>query len=216
MSFDQGPADWLQAQLFDRRIVACRGVLDAGLVGRVAASLMALDALGDESISLHLDCTGPSLEDAFGLVDVIDLLGVPVRAVCSGRVEGAVVGVLAAATRREALPHVRIRLVDPELSLSGTGEQLTRGLEYHRQLLERLYERIAVTAHRSVRDVADAFGAGRYFDATQALDYGLVESISQGAPGVRSITTPRAAGNRQSGGAARQVGFEPDRSRPRQ
>ena len=89
-------SSWLEERLFERRIVLCRGVLDEPLAGRVAAELMTLDALGDGAVELRLDSERASLEAAWTLIDVIDLLGVPVNIVCSGRVEGAVVGLLTA------------------------------------------------------------------------------------------------------------------------
>ena len=125
------PSDsWLEERLFDRRIVLCRGMLDDALAGRVSAQLMALDALGDSTVELQLDSHGASLEAAWVLLDVIDLLGVPVNIVCAGRVEGAAVGVLSAGTRRTALPHTRFRLTDPELAISGRASEL-RGLRDH-------------------------------------------------------------------------------------
>src|ERR1700674_2651781 len=103
MNLDPNGA-WLEERLFERRIVQCRGVLDDPLAGRVAAELMTLDALGDGAVELRLDSAGASLEAAWTLIDVIDLLGVPVNIVCSGRVEGAAVGVLSTGGRRMALP----------------------------------------------------------------------------------------------------------------
>ena len=110
---------WLQERLFERRIVSCRGVLDDALAGRVSAELMTLDALGDAAVELQLDARGASLEAAWTLIDVIDLLGVRVNIVCSGRVEGAAVGVLSAGAHRRALADARFRLTDPELEISG-------------------------------------------------------------------------------------------------
>lgn len=121
------PSDsWLEERLFDRRIVLCRGVLDDALAGRISAQLMALDAIGDSAVELQLDSHGASLEAAWTLLDVIDLLGVPVNIVCAGRVEGAAVGVLSAGTKRTALPHTRFRLTNPELEISGAGERARR------------------------------------------------------------------------------------------
>ena len=105
-----GPSDsWLEERLFERRMVLCRGVLDDALAGRVAAQLMTLDALGDGAVELQLDSERAFLEAAWTVLDVIDLLGVPVNVVCAGRVEGAAIAVLTAGTRRTALPHTRFR-----------------------------------------------------------------------------------------------------------
>ena len=101
-------SSWLEERLFERRIVLCRGTLDDALAGRVASELMTLDALGDGAVELQLDCEGASLEAAWTLIDVVDLLGVPVNIVCSGRVEGAAVGLLSAGERRTALAHISV------------------------------------------------------------------------------------------------------------
>ena len=164
------PSDsWLEERLFDRRIVLCRGMLDDALAGRVSAQLMALDALGDSTVELQLDSHGASLEAAWVLLDVIDLLGVPVNIVCAGRVEGAAVGVLSAGTRRTALPHTRFRLTDPELAISGRANELRGLLDHHTARLDRLHERVALSAGRPVNEVAADFRTGQSLDATEAL-----------------------------------------------
>ena len=163
------PSDsWLEERLFDRRIVLCRGMLDDALAGRVSAQLMALDALGDSTVELQLDSHGASLEAAWVLLDVIDLLGVPVNIVCAGRVEGAAVGVLSAGTRRTALPHTRFRLTDPELAISGRASELRGLLDHHTARLDRLHERVALSTGRPVNEVAADFRTGQSLDATEA------------------------------------------------
>ena len=120
----------LQERLFERRIVLCRGVLDDELAGRVSAELMTLDALGDAAVELQLDSHGASLEAAWTLIDVIDLLGVPVNILCSGRIEGVAAGVLSAGAKRTTLPHARFRLTDPELEISGRASELAALLDH--------------------------------------------------------------------------------------
>ena len=67
---------------------------------------------------------GGTLEAAFTLIDVIDLLGVPVHATCIGRAEGAALGVLAVATRRLAIPHARLRLCEPTNAFAGRADDV--------------------------------------------------------------------------------------------
>jgi ATP-dependent protease ClpP protease subunit len=55
----QGPAgmslgDWLQEQLFERRIVLVTGQLDDDAAAQVAAALLTLDVRSDKPIELHL------------------------------------------------------------------------------------------------------------------------------------------------------------------
>lgn len=203
-------ASWLEERLFERRIVLCRGRLDDGLSGRIAAELMTLDALGDGAVELQLDCEGVSLEAAWTLIDVVDLLGVPVNVVCSGRVEGAAVGVLTAGERRTALPHARFRLTDPELEISGRASELRALLDHHTRRLERLHERVAAATGRSVGEVAADFRARRSLDAHEALSYRLVDEVAGDKRPIRSIDHSRrhpASSRRQ--GSNGPLGFRP-------
>jgi len=182
---------WLEERLFERRIVLCRGILDEVLAGRVAAALMTLDALGDGAVELQLDSEGSSLEPAWTLVDVIDLLGVPVNIVCSGRVEGAAVGLLATAGRRVALAHTRFRLTDPELQISGRASEIGALFDHHKARLEQLHERVATSTGRPLSEVSADFCAGRSLDAVGALRYRLVDEIAAGSGPIRSIGSQR-------------------------
>ena len=114
-----GWADALRERLFEQRTVLVRGELTDVLASETGAALMTLDALGDSRITVQLDVTGGGLDAAFSVMDVIDLLGVPVEVRCVGRAEGPGVGILAVGSHRVVAPHARIRLVDPSASAAG-------------------------------------------------------------------------------------------------
>ena len=214
MNFEPN-GSWLEERLFERRIVLCRGVLHDPLAGRVAAELMTLDALGNGAVELQLDSEGASLEAAWTLIDVIDLLGVPVNIVCSGRVEGAAVGLLSAGGRRTALPHARFRLTDPELEIAGRASELGALLDHHRARLERLHERVAASTGRPLAEVSGDFRAGRSLDAAEALGYRLVDEIAGDKVPIRSITgSRRHPVSSKKAGSNGPLGFRPG-PRPR-
>lgn len=170
-------------ELFKRRIVFVRGDLDDAMAGDVAAQLMTLDATGADPITLYLDCTCSSLDAAFTLMDVIDLLTAPVHAIAMGRVEGPAVGVLAVAPQRSISPNARIRLRDPELeTMTGNAAQISNWVEHHQAALHRFHQRLAGAASRPVEHVEADCGQGRYLDAEQALAYGLADGIARPAP----------------------------------
>jgi ATP-dependent Clp protease protease subunit len=206
---------WLRERLFERRIVLCRGILDDALAGRVAAELMTLDALGDAAVELQLDSGGASLESAWTLIDVIDLLGVPVNVVCSGRLEGAAVALLCAGTKRTALPHARFRLSDPELEISGRANELTALLDHHAKRLDALHERVAVCTGHPAHELAEDFRVGRSLDATEAVRYRLIDEIAGERMPIRSIADSRrhySHSKKPNGNGP--LGFRPD-PRPR-
>lgn len=212
----EADGSWLQERLFERRIVSCQGVLDDSLAGRVAAELMTLDALGDAAVELQLNAHGASLESAWTLIDVIDLLGVHVNVVCSGRVEGAALGVLTAGTRRTALAHTRFRLCDPELEISGRASELQALLAHHSERIDRLHERVAASTGRPAAEIAADFGAGRSLDAREAVRYRLIDEIAGETVPVRSIADPRRhTSHARRPGTGGPLGFRPGPRPPR-
>lgn len=181
-SFDRDPAEWMRAQLWERRVVALTGQLDDESATRVAAELMALDAGGDEAVVLHVDCSGGTLEAAFTVMDTIDLLGVPVRARCVGRAEGVSVGIVAVAPHRSATPHSRFRLALPEVSFVGSAANLESNAHEHQRQMESFVTRLARATGRAFEHVEADLERGHWLDAEEALAYGLIDEIERPDP----------------------------------
>lgn len=177
-------SDWLEGHMFDRRIVTLRGPLDDLGATRVASQLMTLDATGDEAVQLQLDSPGGSLEACFSVVDVIDVLGVPVHVTCLGRVEGPAVLIAAVCGRRRAMEHTRFRLSDPDVAFEAPARHLGSLVEFHKQSYLRYHERLAQAVGRPTEAVAEACQEGRYLSAAEAIKFGLIDEI------VRSRRSP--------------------------
>lgn len=169
---------WLQEQLFDRRIVLVTGRLDDDTAARAAAAFLALDAHGDRPIDLHLDSRDAVLGAAFVLIGTVDGLRSEVRALCRGQVGGPAIGVIAACDHRAAAPHARFHLTQPTTQLTGTPEEIAAQSRQQQDLLWRLCARLARRTGRPAEEIAEDMRRGRYLDAREALDYGLVDEIA--------------------------------------
>jgi ATP-dependent Clp protease protease subunit len=179
--------DWLEGYLFDRRIIVLRGALDDLTATRVATELMTLDASGDEAITLQIDSSGGSLTAAFTLVDVIEVLGVPVNVLCMGRVEGPAVAVAASGSRRRSLPHTQFRMSDPDVAFEARASEATRIAEAQLELLRRYHECLARFTGHPVGEVERWCAAGRFFGAAEAKEAGIIDEISRGKTPLRPL-----------------------------
>jgi ATP-dependent Clp protease, protease subunit len=171
---------WLQEQLFDRRIVLLTGRLDDDAAARAAAALLALDAGEDRPIELHLDSRDGALGAAFVVIDTADALRSELRVLCRGQVGGPAIGVVAAGDHRAAAPHARFHLMQPTVQLTGAPAEIAAQSRRQQELLWKLYARLARRTGRPAEEIAEDMRRGRYLDAREALDYGLIDEIAAG------------------------------------
>jgi ATP-dependent Clp protease protease subunit len=188
---DIGPGDpraWMERQLFDRRIVLLSGPLDAEMANAVGVALMTLDATGDEPVQLQIDSGDGTIDAALSVMDVIDLLGVPVRASCIGQVAGPAVGVLAVCDHRTIAPHAHLRLFEPSIEVQGNAEQLRRLAAVHLDRWTVFCTRLAQITGQPLYCLRDDAAAGRFFSADQAVAYRLVDEVA--SPDARMYRLP--------------------------
>jgi ATP-dependent Clp protease protease subunit len=179
--------DFLRGRMFDFRTVSITGALDDDCASRVAIELMTLDATGDDIVQMLIDSGEGTLDAALTLIDVIDLLGVPLHATCLGRAEGPALGVLAVASRRFATPHGRVRASEPTTTFTGRSQDVASWSAHRDEQLARYAERLAAATHRPVDELAAVLREGRYFDAEAARRFGFVDEIAR--PNLASVHT---------------------------
>jgi ATP-dependent Clp protease protease subunit len=173
------PQDDLFDRLLERRIVLVSGRLDDQAATAATARLMLLDATGDEPVDLRLSCPDGDLDACIALADTVDLVGVPVRALCSGKVGGPALAPLAAADRRLAHPHCVFVLRDPTVQLQGRAHELSTLAASHQHQLDGLHARLAEATGQPVERVEADMQVGRTLTAEEAVEYGLVEEIAR-------------------------------------
>ena len=170
-------SDTLARRLYEQRVVLLRGPLNDMTATRVAAELMTLDAEGDEAISLRIDCGDGSLALALTLMDVIELSGVPVRALCMGQVGGPALGPLAVCQHRAAMPSTRFSLREPATQLEAPAREVSQWAELRADERRRFCARLAAAVGRPEPEVAEDLAAGRFMGVDEAQAYGLIDEV---------------------------------------
>jgi len=178
----------MEKKLFELRIVLLSGPLDDQVAHELGAELMTLDAVGDGSIHLQIDSAGGSLSAALTLMDIIDVLGVPVRASCVGQAAGPSIGVLAACSHRLMSAHARLRLLEPSVQVQGNARQLEQLAAAHIDQWTAFCTRLSELTGQPTERVLDDADRGRFFSAGEAIEYGLVDEVA--APDARMYRLP--------------------------
>jgi ATP-dependent Clp protease, protease subunit len=172
-----GLSDEVRRQLLARRLVLVHGLLDDAAAAEAAATLMMLDATGDERVQLRLTGVRADVEQGLVLMDVIAVLGVPVDVVAAGTVAGGAVGVLAAGRHRTLAPHARLHLHEPDGAVAGRALEIERALAAASSQRERFFQRIAECTGRPRADIEDGWRASRYLEADDAVALGYADEV---------------------------------------
>jgi ATP-dependent Clp protease protease subunit len=197
----------LAGRLMEQRVVLLHGPLDDATVTRVSAELMTLDAEGDEPVTLRIDCGEASLAPALTLMDVIELMGVPVRALCLGQVGGGAVGVLAVCAHRAAMPSTRFSLSEPTTHMEAHVRNVAQWAELRAEERRRFCDRVATAVSRAVEEVDADLERGRFFGAPEAVEYGLLDEVCRPDAEIRSLRGPSGRGSSGSSGSSGSFGF---------
>ncbi len=193
--------DWSQSlaqRLFAQRVVLLSGPLDDMTASRVSAELMTLDAEGDEAVTLRIDCADGSLALALTLMDVIELLGVPVHALGMGQVGGPAVGVLSVCHHRASMPSTRFAWREPSTQFETRARDVEQWAQLRAGERRRFTDRVAEAVRRSPVEVAETFGRGVFMSAEEASDFGLVDEICRPKGAIHQMPD-------------QQIGFRPRR-----
>jgi ATP-dependent Clp protease protease subunit len=172
------PSTFVHNKLFELRMVLLSGPLDDAAGQQVGAELMTLDALGDGPVHLQIDSAGGTLPAALALMDIIDVLGVPVRGSCVGQAVGPAVGVLAVCSHRLMSAHARLRLLEPSVEARGTARQLEQLASAHAVQWTAFCARLSEVTGQPLQRVLDDAHRGRFLSAPEAIDYGLVDQVA--------------------------------------
>jgi len=194
-------SDVLARRLLDQRVVLLHGPLDEPTATRVSAELMTLDADGDDAVTLRIDCGEAALAPALTLMDVVELLGVPVRALCLGQVGGGAVGIVAVCAHRSALPSTRFSFVEPTTQFESHVRNVEQWAAMRADERSRFCSRVAAAVGKSPASVEEDLARGRFLGAAEALEYGLLDEVA------RSDATIR----RLPGTDLPPIGFRPNR-----
>jgi ATP-dependent Clp protease protease subunit len=176
------------AKLFEERIIYLGTPISDDVANAVIAQLLCLQSMNpDQEISIYINSPGGSFTALTAIYDTMNFIKPDVRTVCVGQAASAAAILLAAGThgKRMALPNSRILIHQPYTE--GTFGQ-TSDIEIQaneiirmRELLEKM---ISDHTGKPIEEVSRDIERDKILTATQAVDYGLIDSV------LESLKTP--------------------------
>ena len=165
--------------LLQRREIWCVGEIN----GESAVSLiLQLHHLEHEDhaapITMYINSPGGSVSDGLAIIDTMHALKAPVTTVCVGTAASMGALLFVSGQERLMLPNASLMIHDPlTLGISGSAldvERKTKKLMKTRKTVAKILSE--ATGH-TPEEILDITSTDRYFDAEDALEFGLADRI---------------------------------------
>jgi ATP-dependent Clp protease protease subunit len=175
---ERGLADLAYGSLLERRIVFLRGEVEDGVADLVAAQLLALEAEGDDDVTLVIDSPGGDVSGLFVMHDTIQALRPRVHTRCLGLAASAAAVILATGTGvRSATENSRILLHQPHGQIGGTAVDIEVHANEILHMKHRLEQILAERTGQPIERIRRDTDRDRWFSAEEAKGYGLIDEV---------------------------------------
>jgi len=171
------------SSLLAENIICISGPIDDDLANLIVAQILFLEGEDpDRDISLYINSPGGSVTAAMAIYDAMQYVMPDICTICLGQAASTSAMLVAAGTpgKRFALPNARLLITQP--SLDQLGGQAS-DIEIHAREILRLRSLIssilAKHTHQSYARIERDIERVMFLNATQALDYGLIDVIQR-------------------------------------
>ena len=170
----------IQDILFQRREVECIGEITEDSVAALILQLRYLHREAPEQeITMYINSPGGEVSSGLALYDVMKAIQCPIRTVCVGTAASMAAILFLSGDKRDMLAHSKVMIHDP-LIPGGIGgnalkvDAVARNLMQTRQTIADIISR---HTGKSLEDVLAKTASDSYFDAEQAVEWGLADRI---------------------------------------
>lgn len=137
-----------------------------------------------QPINLYIKSPGGAVDDTLAIYDTMKLLSSPIETYCIGYAYSGAAVLLSAGAKgkRYILPHATVMIHQPHGGVTGQTEDIRIQAEQIGKAKHQLNEILSNHTGQSIDQLHDDSERDKYFNAQEAVDYGLVDEILTHTP----------------------------------
>jgi len=170
----------IYSRLLNERIIFLGTPIDDQVANLVVAQLLHLEAEDPEKdISIYINSPGGSIYSGLAIYDTMHFVKPDIATMCVGVAMSMGSLLLAGGTKgkRAVLPNSRILIHQPSAGFEGQSTDIEIHAREILKVRERIDEIYAQHTGRSQEEVRHDMERDRFFNAQQALEYGLIDRV---------------------------------------
>ena len=175
----------IYSRLLKERIIFLVGPIDDNVANLVVAQMLFLESENPEKdIQFYINSPGGVVSSGLAVYDTMQFIKPDISTMCIGQACSAASLLLMAGTKgkRYALPNSRIMIHQPSGGAQGQATDIeihAREILYLRGRLNEIYAR---HTGKTIEEIARDMERDRFMSATEAKDYGLIDSMFERRP----------------------------------
>ena len=170
----------LEELLLENRVVFLIGEINHVSASRVIMQMLYLQSLKrDQDINLYINSPGGVVDDTLAMYDIMRFLTCDIATYCIGRAEsgGAVIFMAGKKGKRYILPNAKVMIHQPYGGVYGQTADIEIQAEEILKTKNTLVQIMAKCTGQPAERVRDDSERDRYFDARQAVEYGICDEV---------------------------------------
>jgi ATP-dependent Clp protease protease subunit len=170
----------IYSRLLKERVIFLVGNINDMTANLVVAQLLFLESENpDKEIHLYINSPGGSISAGMAIYDTMQFIKPEVSTLCIGMAAsmGAFLLQAGAKGKRFVLPNSSVMIHQPLGGFQGQATDIEIHARYILSLRERLYALMAQHTGRDVEEIARDSERDKFLNATEAVDYGLVDKV---------------------------------------
>lgn len=167
------------SRLLKERIVFISGEINDSLANTIVASLLYLDSINHDDISIYINSPGGSVSAGFAIYDTMQFITSDVSTICIGMAASMGAFLLSSGTegKRYALPNADIMIHQPLGGAEGQASDIKIAADRIILLRKRLNKILAKNTKNTLRKIEKDTERDYYLDADEAVLYGLIDKV---------------------------------------
>lgn len=167
------------SRLLKERIVFISGEINDSLANTVVASLLYLDSINHDDISIYINSPGGSVSAGFAIYDTMQFVASDVSTICIGMAASMGAFLLSSGTpgKRYSLPNADIMIHQPLGGAEGQASDIKIAADRIILLRKRLNKILAKNTKNSLRKIEKDTERDYYLDTEEAVLYGLIDKV---------------------------------------
>ena len=167
------------SRLLKERIIFISGEITDSLANTVVASLLYLDSINHDDISIYINSPGGSVSAGFAIYDTMQFITSDVSTICIGMAASMGAFLLSSGSigKRYALPNSDIMIHQPLGGAEGQASDIKIAADRIILLRKRLNKILSKNTKKNLRQIEKDTERDYYLDALEAVSYGLIDKV---------------------------------------